>query len=411
RTDGEAPERGWSDANGVASSTKEMGPGSRRNTLDDHFGDRNWAKIAKFGETFVQKCEEAIEGREEYINAFIEFDAALPEESTKAWTQLCQAWEADPRKPNPFQRPKSTISDANIRLQLAQEDAEAIAKGSHQLIHDDVSPSMLIYQGLEFEGIQQHLARDISDLGPHSTSLQNAKILERSNSLRRKFEAWIDIQHLYFPFIAILRGRADQQGGGKPLSVQNIELHLPSSLVGKQVFPMDILRTEWRLRLTHTEESLNDLRGLLLMQSMMQKSKDQHMHGQRQQTRSRGILNGVEERIRAAAAKYRRIREALSQLASPLQERSWETLFLPLDLADAVSLTSMEDTNKKEVRKNLGTNKSEGRKKLSWIWKVQGMDLSEDERTNIALRIEWCRARARAHWWQEECVLLNKEMR
>ena len=49
RTDGEAPERGWADMNGVASSTKEMGPGSRRDTLDDHFGDYNWAKIAQMG--------------------------------------------------------------------------------------------------------------------------------------------------------------------------------------------------------------------------------------------------------------------------------------------------------------------------------------------------------------------------
>ncbi|KAG1826541.1 hypothetical protein EV424DRAFT_1471591 [Suillus variegatus] len=40
-TDGEAPERGWANINHVASSTKEMGPGARRNTLDDHFGDWN----------------------------------------------------------------------------------------------------------------------------------------------------------------------------------------------------------------------------------------------------------------------------------------------------------------------------------------------------------------------------------
>ena len=51
RTDGEAPERGWSDANGVASSTKEMGPGSRRDTLDDHFGDYNWRKMMSLGES------------------------------------------------------------------------------------------------------------------------------------------------------------------------------------------------------------------------------------------------------------------------------------------------------------------------------------------------------------------------
>ena len=40
-TDGEGVERGWSNINPVATSTKEMGPGSRRDTLDDHFGDFN----------------------------------------------------------------------------------------------------------------------------------------------------------------------------------------------------------------------------------------------------------------------------------------------------------------------------------------------------------------------------------
>jgi Kyakuja-Dileera-Zisupton transposase len=49
RTDGEAPERGWSNTNALSSSTKEMGPGSRRDTLDDHFGDMNWKKICGLG--------------------------------------------------------------------------------------------------------------------------------------------------------------------------------------------------------------------------------------------------------------------------------------------------------------------------------------------------------------------------
>jgi hypothetical protein len=49
RTDGEAPERGWANINPAAQSTKEMGPGTRRDTLDDHFGDWNWKKIVKLG--------------------------------------------------------------------------------------------------------------------------------------------------------------------------------------------------------------------------------------------------------------------------------------------------------------------------------------------------------------------------
>ena len=49
RTDGEAPERGWANINPAASSTKEMGPGTRRDTLDDYFGDWNWKRITQLG--------------------------------------------------------------------------------------------------------------------------------------------------------------------------------------------------------------------------------------------------------------------------------------------------------------------------------------------------------------------------
>jgi hypothetical protein len=53
RTEGEAPERGWANINGAATSTKEMGPGSRRDTLDDHFGDWNWKKVVGIGAFFI----------------------------------------------------------------------------------------------------------------------------------------------------------------------------------------------------------------------------------------------------------------------------------------------------------------------------------------------------------------------
>ena len=218
---------------------------------------------------------------------------------------------------------------------------------------------------------RRNLAEDISQLGPHSSNLQHAKILERSNTLRRKIDAWTDIQHLYFPFIAAVRLRADQQGGGKPVSVQTFDLLLPSSLVGKHIVRKNFLQTEWRLRFTHAEEALNDLRSLLLMRSMMWNSKERHMRGQQQQTRSQTLLEGVGRRIRAAAEKYRRIREAMVSLAIPLHESSWEKVFLPLDKSDIVGLTSMDKTNQ-----------SEGRRKLTWIWNVQGMDITEDKKVH-----------------------------
>lgn len=52
RTDGEDPERWWAHINPVSMSTKEMGPGARLDTLDDHASAWNWQKITGFGKCF-----------------------------------------------------------------------------------------------------------------------------------------------------------------------------------------------------------------------------------------------------------------------------------------------------------------------------------------------------------------------
>ena len=49
RTDGEEVERNWSHHNQAATSTREMGPGSRQGTLEDHFGYANWRKCTELG--------------------------------------------------------------------------------------------------------------------------------------------------------------------------------------------------------------------------------------------------------------------------------------------------------------------------------------------------------------------------
>ncbi|KIK78632.1 hypothetical protein PAXRUDRAFT_163446, partial [Paxillus rubicundulus Ve08.2h10] len=49
KTDGKALEHGWENVNPVASSTKEMGPGSRQGTLDNFCCDWNWKKVVGMG--------------------------------------------------------------------------------------------------------------------------------------------------------------------------------------------------------------------------------------------------------------------------------------------------------------------------------------------------------------------------
>ena len=121
-TDGEEPERGWANINAAASSTKDMGPGHRRDTLDDYFGDWNWKKLVKLGvlpfmhglwraypcigSSILRKIKEAIPERNEHQGDFEELTQSLehkfPEQLVK-WKRQVEEWEADSTKPNPFE--------------------------------------------------------------------------------------------------------------------------------------------------------------------------------------------------------------------------------------------------------------------------------------------------------------------
>lgn len=101
----------------------------------------------------------------------------------------------------------------------------------------------------------------------------------------------------------------------------------------------------------------------------MLKSKWRHSRGQRQQTRSVNLLKRVRSRIDAAASKYHHIRKALQSLAGPLLQFNWEDVLKVLEDGDMATLTSLDNET------------SEGRKKLKWIWTVQGTGVNADKST------------------------------
>jgi hypothetical protein len=70
RTDGEAPERGWSKINGLAASAREMGPGSRRDTLEDHMGDSNWKKVVGMGKYYSSARDKSSDATRIQVSLF-----------------------------------------------------------------------------------------------------------------------------------------------------------------------------------------------------------------------------------------------------------------------------------------------------------------------------------------------------
>jgi hypothetical protein len=126
RTDGEGVERGWANIDKMAPATKEMGPGLRRDTLDDHFGDSNWKKLIALGmradhtsmtlahsfftgTTLLRKLKEASPEANDHTEALEDFEASLHNASNDiiSWKAEVQLWEADNTNPNPY---KSRVS-------------------------------------------------------------------------------------------------------------------------------------------------------------------------------------------------------------------------------------------------------------------------------------------------------------
>lgn len=102
-----------------------MGPGSRRDTLDYHFGDHNWQKVIGMGKycnqhtsdalltsgnmcitkgaSLLRKLLSAATDMAEHTISHNELSSTFSKEILESWTNKVEAWENDPTQPNPFE--------------------------------------------------------------------------------------------------------------------------------------------------------------------------------------------------------------------------------------------------------------------------------------------------------------------
>jgi hypothetical protein len=117
RTDSEGIERCWALLKGGAAQTIEMGPGARRDTLDDFCGYHNWRKVVNSGKSFSMRTQHAnsdisagnsllkkmVEAMPEAIShrqAFVAFDKHLRvnrKDQVKQWEVEYDAWVKQPK--------------------------------------------------------------------------------------------------------------------------------------------------------------------------------------------------------------------------------------------------------------------------------------------------------------------------
>ncbi|KAJ7584477.1 hypothetical protein C8J56DRAFT_1005073 [Mycena floridula] len=386
RTDGEAPERGWAAVNAVATSTKEMGPGSRRDTLDDHFGDYNWRKVTVLGLSLWRKLEDTVDGRNRQHFHFLSFSESIDPDLVVKWDKDVRAWEKNNQLVNPFEPTLEPITLAKVRLEMAAREALETREIEHT-----VSPGGMIMQGIEIEDSQARLRRETAVLGPHSTDLQRAKI-----------EAWYNIQNVYMSAVALVRQKEDSNADSGGTEAYEMSLFMPSECRANGItVDHKLLSVEWDLRFAQAHEALGEIRRQLLVRTQLWRYKDRNITGQKSSTRSQTVILGVDEKINIAKARYHKARKALAILETPLIKTQWKEVLQVLHDADVTALIDEDAMDKN------------GARELSWIWRTIGVGSEEESGAHMAesLRIEWCKSRARAQRWREECILTVEEMR
>ncbi|KAJ7745296.1 hypothetical protein B0H16DRAFT_1726862 [Mycena metata] len=433
-TDGEAPERGWSVLNPLASSTMEMGPGMRRDTINDAFNDMNHKKIVDMGKWMLGKVADCVPELLTAAAELEELECSLRRlgagEALEEWRAEVQAWEADAGAPNPFAAKVERRTVVQVRGEMAEEVQKELEEAMEKERDEDNGASEelhgmeLIAMGLQLEELQRNLALDINGIGNHPSADQKTNVTERGNKLRRKISTWMDAQVLFVPHVAVLRVEEDRArkriAATQAQPGVQVQRGCLRAYRGRVECAVDLYEHEFRLREAQAHESLDDVRHQLLLRTHLHKHKDAYVRGVKANTQVQTKIKGVEERTCRSAERYRVAYRALMGLGKHLKRTEWEAELRPLLPEDVRGMPRalFQDPERKKLlmKKGAATRRkakdmgAEAKARMSWIWRSPGVEEAEEGGMSEALRIEWAKTRPRFLRHREQLDLLEEEM-
>ncbi|KAJ7062237.1 hypothetical protein C8F01DRAFT_986513 [Mycena amicta] len=417
KTDGEASERFWAAMNPASYATKEMGEGSRHDTLEDKIDHLNYEKNIGFGRSLGRKLVVAMSERRKQGMEFAELDGSVSTGKRKEWAAMMDGWYEDSTRPNPFVV-QAGPSEHQIMEELKKEEVEAARLGRAPLLEGKITVTAFIRAGLQIQEQQRRLHAALGNTAL-VTADRASKAQESRMALLKQMKAYEKLQLTYMPGVQALREADDARHDpdAPPPKVEDLKLYLPSDLTEEQRRTACIGRvvdTEARLRRGQCADALRDLRRRLHAQQHMVWFRDRNLVGQRSRTRSVTMMARMDEGKMRTVAKYR----ANQQAIVTLKGANYAPEFPKLEDSDINARSQLETDaeasgklrnadGSRAARTEPNTNR--GPKKISWIWSAGG-DADQQE-LHDSIRVEWAKARARRERWDEEVELLREEMK
>ncbi|CAE6373497.1 unnamed protein product [Rhizoctonia solani] len=177
---------------------------------------------------------------------------------------------------------------------------------------------------------------------------------------------------------------------------------MPSSYSPETLASADLsslAELEGQLRRAMCSDTLEIIRQTLGVKAFTVKYKNQYARGQGATTRAQAAINEQSEKLQQAKWRYTNSRDALLRLG--LSGADDMNKYLELTDKDLKTLKSYIE----ETSRGLG----QGHAAISWIWRTSAVKNKAEWEISI-LRTEWFRSRERYKRWEEQLILLKREM-
>ncbi|KAK7017916.1 hypothetical protein VNI00_018528, partial [Paramarasmius palmivorus] len=413
QSDGEGSERHWGNEGPVATSTREMGPGHRRDTIDDHFQSYSHQKRIGLGDLLGRRLYEAEKQEKVHAEEFTRF-CESQQEHVAEWTKSVADWENGVSKDNPYVVPDLGDTEKDVRLAYAQAEAEEARKGVSAL--HEISPSAFMEMMLEIEEEQQLLLLDLRSQS-YSTVHQKTELISRRARLHRAIGRIRNLQKVYTPLVLTATSLDLTNSSSEP---ELINILLPSDLEQSLLSNPEMkswVEMELKFRRGQLRSSLHKVRSHVFIRRGLHQKRSMDVRGQRESTKARKQLARNDEMLNESKQRFQKAWNAAKALLGGRDD----LIGYPYLTDDDVRPLEDPDLEvKRNVRKMKGTQFQEEQRKLlvpgesrkttSWIWNQFDAE-GDSSSMHAAIRLEWMKARARSLRWKEEVLLLKEEMR
>ncbi|KAE9390806.1 hypothetical protein BT96DRAFT_832943, partial [Gymnopus androsaceus JB14] len=202
-SDWELLEQLWGVHNILGNATKTMGPGTRIDVLEAHFGFHNWEKHTGHGTTLWQKYKDRLQDRNRQREAHEGFTYTLLEELVQKWEELFQKWEDTPhpkdKNNNPWDTLEEFLSEAEVEKELAAEDAQQLRNSGRDPLHKTHAAKFLKY-ALDIEENQEKLKKDMVAFKKlQQTTCQLSALVDCQTILTQSIKGVEELWAIYMP--------------------------------------------------------------------------------------------------------------------------------------------------------------------------------------------------------------------